>query len=178
MTTVMLDFNSSYRRSLKEYYHKVDADFNSIKDEVNKSYSTLHIDFNKCSENYNKCENEIRKMTSIMSDFNTSYCRSVKEYSYEVSTSVNKLKQEMNEHYLTLQSYLNKCSENDGKCETEVRGYIEKDFKKFTNETLLTLDKIREVKDKKNECNKGKLHQKTQNFMFQIYILKCFLLFL
>lgn len=60
--TVMLDFNSSYRRSLKEYYHEVGTDFNSIKNEVNKRYSSLHIDFKKFSENYNKCQNETMKM--------------------------------------------------------------------------------------------------------------------
>lgn len=60
--TVMWDFNSSYRRSLEEYYDKIDTDFNSIKNEVNKRYSTLHIDFKKCSENYNQCKNETMKM--------------------------------------------------------------------------------------------------------------------
>lgn len=155
MKTVMWDFNSSYRRSLEEYYDKIDTDFNSIKHEVNKSYSTLHIDFNEWSENYNKCEKDIRKMTSIMSELITSYSQSAKNYSNKV--------EEMNERCKTLQIYLNNCTENFDKCENELRGYIEKDFKKFTNETLLKLDKIREVKDKKNECNKGKLHQRFQN---------------
>lgn len=149
MKTVMWDFNSSYRRSLEEYYDKIDTDFNSIKHEVNKSYSTLHIDFNEWSENYNKCEKDIRKMTSIMSELITSYSQSAKNYSNKV--------EEMNERCKTLQIYLNNCTENFDKCENELRGYIEKDFKKFTNETLLKLDKIREVKDKKNECNKDVL---------------------
>lgn len=64
----------------------------------------------------------------------------------------------MNKCYKILQIYLNNCIENYGKCENVLRGYIEKDFKKFINEILLKLDKIREVKDKKNECNKGKLY--------------------
>lgn len=178
MKTVMWDFNLSYRRSLEEYYDKIDTDFNSIKHEVNKSYSTLHIDFNEWSENYNKCEKDIRKMSSIMSDFNTRYSQSAKNYSNKV--------EEMNKRYKTLQIYLNNCTENYGKCENALRGYIEKDFKKFTNETLLKLDKIREVKDKKNECNKGKLHQRFQNSELYVldttryseYITKFFMLFL
>lgn len=51
----MLDFNLSYRRFLKEYYYEVDIDFNSIKNEVNKCYLLLYIDFKKFFENYNKC---------------------------------------------------------------------------------------------------------------------------
>lgn len=49
----MWDFNLSYRRFLEEYYDKIDIDFNSIKNEVNKCYLILYIDFKKCFENYN-----------------------------------------------------------------------------------------------------------------------------
>lgn len=58
MTTVISDINSSCSRYNKEYSSKTKTNFNNLKQEIIKNYSTLQTNFNKYSKNFQRFEND------------------------------------------------------------------------------------------------------------------------